>query len=208
MENKKYVIPDVDIEDIALVHEGRERPYTNRKEKYPSKEFSSKTGIPNLYTNWVIDSIYIWFDIYQFCFKYNLFIDKLIINKMYNRLLKYNKQLKDIKVNSSINKMDVVFCAISKFMYDDIKFFVENYDTIIDYNNEMKDKYDEIETSFEVKVEWVMSPQTINHVLSYKGKIPKRIVLQKIPKEELYPKWLSNNNHSFFQFFKNIFKKS
>jgi hypothetical protein len=144
----------------------------DRVESYPAEEFSIHTGIEGLSQEWNISNdvlkgshttlkYYGSFlsDIFP---KYNKRRIEKKTEQTYFLLIKDNEELKNIKAPTHIDKSNVVSGAISKFNFNDIKFFTENYDSIQEYNSRNKYKYELIKNKYGMYPEWVMSPETIN----------------------------------------------
>ncbi len=128
---------------------------------YPSKEFADKTRVKNIYTEWKINFFipYLYELQYYCCFS-----SSIITYIMYRIMISDNKQLGLIKANTARLKLNVIVGAISKYTFEDIKYFVENYDSIISYNMNCIPKYEQIERKFGIRAEWVMSPETLSYV--------------------------------------------
>ncbi len=137
-----------------------------RVESYPSYEFYKKTGIEGLYTEWnipnealennnfIVDGRYLCEDIISPKIE-------ILIEASYMMIIDSNKELSSIKASSFIDKHNVVYGAISKFNYSDIKFFTENYDNILEYNKGCRDKYKLIEKMYGIRPQWIMSTETL-----------------------------------------------
>lgn len=141
-----------------------------RIESYPSYEFYQHTGIEGLYTEWtipneVLENNNFIIDGRYLCRKPITSKVVNLIEASYTLIVDSNKDLGSIKVSSYIDKHSVVYGAISKFNYNDIKLFTENYDDILKYNIECRDKYILIETLYGIWPQWVMSPETLKLIL-------------------------------------------
>ncbi len=162
--------------------------YSNN-ETFPSHEFFLHTGIDNIYKEWVIT-----FDVNKFIknhrnsfniqeslekldipyFLIIIFLNivflqskKAICEKTYRQIVSDNPELKNIKVVTYLDKLNLVTGVISKFNYNDIKFFVENYNIIIEYNEKHRVFYDKVQEVCGAIPEWILSPSTIKDVKSY-----------------------------------------
>ncbi len=142
------------------------------KETFPAKEFSIHTGIEGLSQEWIISNLvlegshtilkYYRSILNDIFLKYNKRRIEKKANYIYQLLIKDNEDLKNIKAPTYVDKINVVEGAISKFNFNDIKFFTENYNSIIDYNLENESKYELIKKQYGVYPEWIISPDTFN----------------------------------------------
>lgn len=127
------------------------------EERYPSREFYLKTNIEGLYTDWNID---LEIFIYRFLFYYNIRYS-FISNIIYKICIKKNPILLNIVCINSDRRANVLWGVLSKFNYDDIKFFVENFDNIIEYNMKNRILKDSLTKKYGIFPEWVLSPETL-----------------------------------------------
>jgi len=128
------------------------------KERYPSKEFYNKVKIEGLYKEWFISfNLSYYNSLHSGGKKFK----KININKLYKQHITDNSELTGIIVNDEMDKLYVLAGVISKFNYDDIKYFTENSHNIILYNIMNSDFYLLIEQIYGVIPEWVISPKTI-----------------------------------------------
>ena len=125
-----------------------------RIETYPSLEFEKISNIENLSKEWIIK-----FDIEKYRMSGTHKSPDILY--FYNTVVEYNSILADINVITNIDRMNLIEGVISKFNYDDIKFFTENYNIISKYNLEMKDIYDNLNDYYGIMPEWVISPYTL-----------------------------------------------
>lgn len=142
---------------------------------FPSQRFAEFTGISGLYKEWKIP--------------YNMTANQagiLLVNsgvngvktrKFYKELIKLNPKLANITTyyNDNSNKHDICYGAISKFCYNDIKFFAENsnkasQDFILKYNKKNKDKHMTLSYNAGIVIGWVPSPKTYKLIEKYLNK--------------------------------------
>ena len=130
---------------------------SRKEETFPSMEFAKQTGMDWLYTDWILpdtpDNL-----------AYTLRNKPTKAFEIYAELVKLNPTLANIPVCDRV--YDVVLGAISKFILDDIKFYVSCTNRKLMTYNLITNKWrvDRIEKITEAGLQWVASPQTMDRI--------------------------------------------
>lgn len=145
--------------------------YSQHEETFPSKETGEDLGLSWLYNDWKLPDnmtpdelgklVMRKNDIIQEVRKGNKVTAEKIITDLYNKLIVLNPELKNIRYKNIGNALDLLFGALSKFNYDDIKFFTEHTSKeLIAYNHKNNKRSGDLQSNLGVDISWVMSPVT------------------------------------------------
>jgi len=148
------------INEFRKIVEGR----LTGKQYFPSYLLGLKIGLDSIYTDWKLNS-----DPDTFANEFFKAWEKDDFDKcgqMYYTILNLNPQLKQLPVKTYSEVYDVVYGAISKFNFDDIKHYTElaasGRMNLAMYNMEHRQDYDNLSAKFGVRnLDWVLSPKTI-----------------------------------------------
>lgn len=140
----------------------------NRPQEFPSLEFAQQTGIDFVTTDWKLPK-----DVNEFADELHDAFDTDnfdMLKSMYAEVINLNPQLKNIKLKTYGDLYGLIYGAISKFNYDDIKFFIEQGENRIRYNlnADTQDRRANIMMKYKVNsLQWVLSPTTLQKLEEY-----------------------------------------
>lgn len=157
--------------------------YISPKETFPSKEFSEHTGIKDLYTDWVLPDGMSPEDVADVCGKYCESAEFL-----HHQIVTLNTKLADIKIVTYRAAVDLIMGAVSKFIFDDIAFFVGRTDernALILYNMGNDKRKDKIVQICGKYPEWVCCPKTLERIEKELGiiKLKEKLTCDPQPKK-------------------------
>lgn len=149
-------------------------------EVYPSEEFGKHTGLDWVYNEWKMPFGILRDEIGKKLRKWHsdvlnnngteaeikTYRDNII--DIYNKIIRVNKDLRKIPVKNINDVYDVCMGVISKFNFDDIKFFV-NFDHVlrIKHNIESRPIIKQIEKAAGHDMQWVPSLITTEKLLNH-----------------------------------------
>ena len=132
---------------------------------FPSEEFSKKSGIEGIFTEWKLPPKYDFHKLYNLAISSNNSNSKALLNKIikvYIDIVKLNPELRDIEIND-VNDIIITLHGIaSKFIKDDIKLFVslDKYN-LRNYNLNNDSLISKIEAKVGISMQWLACPETL-----------------------------------------------
>lgn len=140
---------------------------SNKKQKFSSKDFGVKTNLHWIYKDWKLPMEENEAALHIMCLHDDMDIDGL--KSFYNDLKRLNPVLGRLKTDNMRIMYHICFGAISKYNYNDIKFFSLNDDTLESeviriYNMRVREQKSKIVMMLNTDIQWVMSPPTLKRV--------------------------------------------
>ena len=149
-----------------------------KEQIYPSQEFGIHIGMPDLFVEWKMPGDKSADECARELLAWNWAkLDseeekkgEKIMHQFYSELVELNTDLYRIEVKTNSQIYDVCMGAVSKFNFEDIKFFslIEKTE-LLKYNVNNKGTYDRIENKCNKYPEWILCPSNLQKVLDALG---------------------------------------
>ena len=150
---------------------------------FPSEKFSIDNRI-NVSKKWNLPEKYNEQLIQNICLNVEKNQDEYI--EMAKEILTLNPELLNIRATTGLNLYDIIMGDVSRFNFDDIKFFIEDWKFDTKEGNIIRKNLRDLEKKYSIEFQWIPSPKTLSTIINHLDKL----------KEGMYGSYLFGDKES------------
>jgi hypothetical protein len=139
---------------------------------YPSEKFSIDNRI-NVSKRWKLPEGYNESKLQYICLNLEDPNNVKEYQKIAPLIFKLNPELRTINVRENNQYWDILMGVASRFNFDDIKFFIEDWDPFSKESDLIRKRSRDIEAKYNVDIQWIPSPKTADTIEKHFGGLNK-----------------------------------